>query len=296
MTLQERKYIRKKQKKKTRILVILSLIIGFVAGIVFSFVLSANYTIVISNPNKTISAESTEKTISTSNEPIKTISNETTKKLSPEEFPENKKTIAIDAGHQKKGNFSKEPIAPGAAQTKVKVAGGTSGILTKTPEYQVTLDVSLLLEQELKSRGYDVIMIRRTNDVDISNSQRAIIANDANADAFIRIHCNGVESSSAKGALTMCQTSNNPYCGDLYEQSRFLSEQVIDNLCQQTGAKNLGVSETDTMSGINWCQVPVTIVEMGFMTNPEEDKLLCDSSYQKKLAIGIANGIDKYFE
>ncbi len=139
-------------------------------------------------------------------------------------------------------------------------------------------------------------MIRRTHDVDISNSQRATMANDAEADAFIRIHCNGIESAGAKGALTMCQTSKNPYCGDLYKQSRSLSEWVIDCLCSQTGAKNIGVSETDTMSGINWCRVPVTIVEMGFMSIPEEDKLLCDPSYQKKLAIGIANGIDAYFE
>lgn len=292
MTLQEhRKRRRKRQRAGTTFLVILMLIIGFALGVVFTVAMSQKYTIVISDPNKT------EAPIVTNSKPKSSASGDVApEEAISEESIENKKIIAIDAGHQQKGNFSKEPIAPGASQTKAKVASGTAGVSTKIPEYQVTLDVSLLLEKELKSRGYDVIMIRRTNDVDISNSRRAMMANDANADAFIRIHCNGVENSSAKGALTMCQTPNNQYCGDLYKQSRALSDRVIDSLCRQTGAKNLGVSETDTMSGINWCRVPVTIVEMGFMTNPEEDKLLCDPSYQQKLATGIANGIDDYFE
>ena len=290
MTLQQRKQIRKRQRAKRRLLMFLVLMIGFIAGVVFTVVLSQKYTVVISD------TEVTPKPVPTYSQPV-----ETPAPIIETEAPvhreviKNKKMIVIDAGHQQKGNFSKEPIAPGASETKAKVAGGTSGVSTKIPEYQVTLEVSLLLEKELDARGYDVVMIRRTNDVNISNSERAMVANDMNADAFIRIHCNGSESSGAKGALTMCQTANNKYCGDMYKESRLLSECVIDSLCRETGAKNLGVTETDSMSGINWCSVPVTIVEMGFMTNPEEDKLLCDAAYQEKLAIGMANGIDEYF-
>ena len=205
------------------------------------------------------------------------------------------RTVVIDAGHQERGNNEKEPIGPGASEKKPKVASGTSGVATKIPEYKVTLQVAKKLEGLLSDRGYNVIMVRNENNVNISNAERAEVANRANADAFVRIHCNGAESSSVTGALTMCQTQNNKYCGALHEKSRKLSKCVLNALCEKTGAKNRGVSETDSMSGINWCKVPVTIVEMGFMSNPDEDRKLCDDGYQDKLAAGIANGIDNYF-
>ena len=203
-------------------------------------------------------------------------------------------TIVIDAGHQGKGNSEHEPIAPGATETKPKVSSGTQGVASGVPEYKVTLQVSKKIESLLKSKGYNVIMVRDTHDVNISNSERAKVANDANADVFIRIHCNGSDNTSAKGALTMCQTKNNPYCGQLYSQSRSLSQKLLNRICEATGANNKGILESDTMSGINWCTVPVSIIEMGFMSNKEEDMLLVNDAYQDKMAVGICNGVIEY--
>ena len=79
--------------------------------------------------------------------------------------------IAIDAGHQGKGNSKTEPIGPGAKMRKPKVAYGTQGVKTKVPESKLTLQIALKLEKELKKRGYDVYMIRRKQNV---NKERSV--------------------------------------------------------------------------------------------------------------------------
>lgn len=220
------------------------------------------------------------------------------KTTSTESTTETKKyLVAIDAGHQAHQNSDTEPIGPGATEQKMKVSSGTQGIQTNNPEYVINLEVSKKLRDTLEKRGYEVLMIRETNDVDISNRERAEMANDANADIFLRIHCNSADDSSTNGALTLCPDSKNPYCSkEVIKNSSDLSEIVLEYLCKKTGAKKLSIIRTSTMSGINWSEVPVSIIEMGFMSNPTEDQKLGDESYQMQLAEGIADGIDAYFE
>lgn len=215
----------------------------------------------------------------------------------PETPPKVPIVVCIDAGHQQSAIWDTEPNGPGSDVMKAKLSSGTQGVVSKIPEYQLNLDISLLLEQELTLRGYQVVMIRRTNDCPLSNAQRAQVANESGADVFVRIHANGSENPAVNGMLCCAPTKNNPFLSEqVITQSIRLSEVMVEQFCLATGANNQGIYSVDTMTGINWCQIPVTIVEMGYMSNPEEDAKMATQEYREKMVAGIANGIDAYFE
>lgn len=202
--------------------------------------------------------------------------------------------IVIDPGHQLRGDNTKEPNGPGSTTMKARVASGTSGVATGVAEYILTLDISLKLKSELENRGYKVYMTRSTHDVNISNKERAEYANSVNADIAVRIHANGA-GPSVRGAETLAPSENNPYVSHLSNASISLSRHVINAYCAATGFINRGVKTNDTMTGINWSSVPVTILELGFMSNASEDRAMQDSTMQNNMVQGIANGIDAYF-
>lgn len=205
--------------------------------------------------------------------------------------------IGIDPGHQSESvdMSALEPNGPGSSEMKAKCTSGTQGTYSGVPEYQLNLEVSLQLKDELEQRGYQVVMTRTDNETAISNMERAQYAASQGAEIYVRIHANGDDSHTASGALTMSPSQNNPYIPQLFEQSDRLSRCIIDSYCAATGFQNLGIQYTDTMTGINWSTVPVTILEMGFMTSQNDDLKMNDAEFQKTMVQGIANGIDSYF-
>ena len=207
-------------------------------------------------------------------------------------------TVCVDAGHQ--GSWvdmsAQEPMAPGSSQTKNKATTGTSGNFSNVPEYEVNLEVSLVLEKELVSRGYNVVMTREDNDTAISNKERAELATEKGADITVRIHANGDNNSASSGALTMAPTSSNQYLEqDIIEKSNTLASCIIDHYCDATGLGNLGVISSDNMTGTNWSTVPVAILEMGFMSNQNDDLYITNPANHETMAKAVADGIDEYF-
>ena len=204
--------------------------------------------------------------------------------------------VCIDAGHQAHGISAQEPNGPGSSVMKAKLTTGTQGCATGIPEYEINLQVSLKLQAELQARGYTVVMIRTTNDCPLSNAERAQVANNAGAHIFVRIHCNSSTNQGITGVINYAPSPANPYLSQaVISGSNNLAALLAAHSCAVTGAVNRGVLQDDTMTGINWCQMPVAIVEMGFMSNPTEDQLLANPDYQYKQAVGMANGIDAYF-
>lgn len=207
----------------------------------------------------------------------------------------NSAVVVIDPGHQKKGDSTKEPNGPGSSTMKARVTWGCTGVSTKVAEYELNLAISLKLKEELENRGYTVYLTRTTHDVNISNMERAQYATEVGADIAVRIHADSLDDSSVRGASALAPSSGNTYVGHLAKASQSLSKKVLDAYCSATGFKNRGVFTNDTMTGINWSEVPVTIIELGFMSNPTEDKAMQEETMQNNMVQGIANGIDAYF-
>ena len=218
--------------------------------------------------------------------------------LGKKDNPNQSRIIVIDAGHQLKGSSVLEPNGPNSEIMKAEVTWGAKGIYTDQAEYDLNLRVALLLRDELLRRGYSVVMIRETNHVSISNMERAQIANKYNSAAYVRIHANSWEDESMHGAMTICQSANNPYpdCAAHYEKSRKLSETVLNEFCEQTGIYKQNVREMDDMTGTNWSNVPTVIIEMGFLSSVSDDRLMATDYFRQEAAIGIANGLDIYFD
>jgi len=199
------------------------------------------------------------------------------------------KVIAIDPGHQGRADSSPEPIGPGASETKPKVAGGTSGTVTGVPESQTVLEIGMKLKAALEARGATVVMTRTSQNVNVSNSQRAAVANDAGADLFIRLHCDGAASSSPHG-ISMLVPADNSWTAPIFSASRSAGEALQSAVIAATGAKNNGVVQRSDLSGFNYCKVPSVLIEMGFMTNADEDRALNSAAYQDKLVAGLTQG------
>ena len=213
------------------------------------------------------------------------------------QIPKKNILIALDPGHQGPNidMSAQEPIAPGSEVLKTKATGGTNGTFSGVPEYQLNLDIAQMVYERLTAYGYDVILTRENNDTAISNAERAMLANEAGADISVRIHANGSEDPNANGALVLIGSAENPYTAGFYESSYQLGEKVLNAYCNATGMQNLGIQFNDSMTGINWSQIPVIILEMGFMTNQQDDLNMANEAYRQKMANGIVSGIHAYY-
>lgn len=198
--------------------------------------------------------------------------------------------VGIDPGHQLKQNSELEAIAPGSSETKPKVSSGTAGVKSGIPEYQVNLDISLQLREALEALGCTVYMTRETNGVDISNQQRAAMMNEYGAQLVLRLHCNGSENHSANGIGLYVNAT-----GDIAESSYAASQALLPAMTAATGARADGIFKRDTYTGLNWSTVPCILVEMGYMSNPEEDMKLVNPDYQQLLVQGMVEGVCAYF-
>lgn len=238
------------------------------------------------------------KTENNTNKGITTVSNKNSEvsnefpNVKKVEFNPNNNVIVIDSGHANKSNLEKEPISPGSSTMKIKDGGGATGNFTGVPEYKVAMSVSMKLKALLEDKGYKVIMTKTSHDESLGNVERAEVGNNTGAALVIRMHADSAGVEQAHGA-SMLIPGLNEYTAAVYDESRRCGAVIIDTLTSQVGMYNRGLVPRQDITGFNWSKVPVVLVEMGFLSNENEDKLLNTDEYQDKVAKGIADGIEK---
>jgi len=199
--------------------------------------------------------------------------------------------VVIDPGHDARANLATEPIGPGSTTRKIKDGGGTHGVVSGIREPELTLDVSLRLRRLLRAAGVRVVMTRtQTAGASMGNIARARIANDAGAALFLRVHADGASSVSARGTHTLTPALHRGWTDDVYAASRRAATLVQAELVRALGFPSRGIQERSDFTGFNWADVPVILVEMGFMTNATEDRALARPAVRRRAALGLCRG------
>jgi len=199
--------------------------------------------------------------------------------------------VVLDPGHDLHANSETEPIGPGSSMRKIKDGGGTHGVVSGLREADLNLAVGLRLRTLLEQGGIKVVMTRtRTAGTSIGNIARARIANKARARLFLRIHADGSTDPSARGTHTLYPAYRRGWTDDVYADSKRAAGIVQRALRSSLGFPDRGLQERSDYTGFNWSNVPVILVEMGFMTNPTEDRLLATRAYQARAALGLCRG------
>lgn len=176
--------------------------------------------------------------------------------------------IVIDAGHGGKD--------PGASSNKLN-------------EKTVVLKVGKLVESKLKNAGAKVVMTR-SNDTYLTLEQRTELAKKHYAEAFVSIHVNAAGSSAAKGAEVYYDSSTNPNASE----SKLLASKIQTNLVKNANMNDRGVRD-QRFYVIRNNNVAAVLVELGFITNPDDFKKLSSDQYAEIYAEAIYQGLVQYY-
>lgn len=205
--------------------------------------------------------------------------------------------IVLDPSRQECAiSEEEEAIGPGASEEKHKYTKNGQGAYSGQSEADLCLQVAKKARDELQDKGYKVFLTREDNDTLLSNTERSQIANKYKADVFVRINANSDKNGEKNGSFCIIPSEDNPYVSSMYGECRRLAESLIGTYCEETGMANGGYMERDDNIGINWSNMPVTVLELGYLTNQSDDYKMEKENFRDQMAEGLAKGIAKYLE
>jgi len=189
------------------------------------------------------------------------------------------KTIVIDPGHGAKPGGIYDPGAIGATGTK---------------EADINLALALKVRDLLTSNGAKVILTREDETTPLSLEDRSNIANSVGADVFVSIHCDSFSNPDAKGTTTFFYAPSDKYSLQEREKRWLLANCLQKNLVEELKRADRGVKESN-LAVLRNTKTSCALVEVAFISNPEEEALLNDSAFQQRAAKAIVKGIAEYF-
>ncbi len=199
--------------------------------------------------------------------------------------------VCIDPGHARRPNLETEPIGPGSSTRKVKDGGGAPG------EAPVVLSISKKTRTVLRERGFRVAMTRTTPDFTLrqgGNIARARFCNRREAALMLRVHADGSTDWRVHGVSTLYPWNRRGWTADVYRPSLRAAGIVQRRVVRATGAPNRGLVRRSDLTGFNWANVPVVLVETGFMTSPSESRKLRRDGYQRRIARALAGAAVRF--
>lgn len=205
-------------------------------------------------------------------------------------------TVCIDPGHQ--GHdlkiYAKEPLGPGLSGFHETGNGQAQGIKTKRYESTVVLEVGLKLRNALLQEGAKVVMTREDQKTAVTNMRRAEIANENKADVFIRLHCDNAENRSARGIFVYVPATSD-YAKKVADVETYYhyGEIMLKAMKKATGVTKGTVRQNGHYVASNWAKMPAFLIEIGFMSNAEDDVLISTPEFQQNIIAGMVNGIEK---
>lgn len=193
-------------------------------------------------------------------------------------------TVVIDPGHQETTDYEQELYASWLSATKPRCTCGTTGVVTETPEYDLTLQYSLIIRDYLEQCGANVILTRDANDVNISNQERAQIANVNGADVFIRIHADAAGDSAASGVRVYT-----PDSGSFTDTSPEYAEQLAELVAEAEGLEVNAVRATSLYTGLNYANTLRSFqISLGFLSNSDDEAVLVTEENRAAVAEAIS--------
>jgi N-acetylmuramoyl-L-alanine amidase len=202
--------------------------------------------------------------------------------------------VCLDPGHGTPPAIGRqlEPIGPGSRELKIKDGGGAPG------EARVALAIALRARRLLLARGYRVAMTRTGPTIHLGNGDgniaRARFCNRRHAALMVRIHADGSADRSLHGVSTLVPAWRRGWTNDIYGRSVRAGRALQKAVVVATRAADRGIVQRTDLTGFNWADVPVVLVESGFLSNPTESRRLKTAAYQQRVAVGLTRGVSAF--